>query len=154
MYLGINNSRAITLILVSLNSINIEAKISECRFTNHTGDGVFAVENIIGTVTIEKSSFQGNRKLNGNKDCSVLSIESLNITLSDVNITDNNCTGITLIHSTIKLENSVTLSGNNGQNGGGLYLSKSKLIFSTSSKLNIINNSADAYGGTRNVHGT
>ena len=143
----INNSRAITLILVSLNSINIEAKISECRFTNHTGDGVFAVENIIGTVTIEKSSFQGNRKLNGNKDCSVLSIESLNITLSDVNITDNNCTGITLIHSTIKLENSVTLSGNNGQNGGGLYLSKSKLIFSTSSKLNIINNSADAYGG-------
>ena len=127
----INNSRAIiTLIPVFLNSI--EAKISECRFTNHTGNGVVAIENRIGTVTIEKSSFQGNRKLKGNKDCSVLSIDSLNITLSYVNITDNNCTGIALIaliHSTIKLENN------------------SKLIFSKSSKLNIINNSADAYGG-------
>ena len=143
----INNSRAITLIPVCLNSIEIE--ISECRFTNHTGNSVVAIgiENITGKVTIENSSFQGNR-LNGDKDCSVLSIDSVNnITLSDVNITDNNCTAIKLIHSTIKLENLVTLSGNHGQNGGGLYLSMSKLIFSTSSKLNIINNSADAYGG-------
>ena len=144
----INNSRAITLIPVFLNSINIEAKISECRFTNHTGNGVVAIDNIAGTVTIEKSSFQGNRKLKGNRDCSVLSIESeKHITLSDVNITDNNCTGIKLIDSTVKLENLVTLSGNHGQNGGGLSLSMSKIIFSTSSKLNIINNSADAYGG-------
>ena len=142
----INNSIAITLIPVFL-SINIEAKISECRFTNHTGNSVLAIENIAGTITIEKSSFQGNRKLKGNRDCSVLSIDSLNITLSHVNITDNSCTGITLIDSTVKLENLVTLSGNHGQNGGGLYLSMSKLIFSTSSKLNIINNSADAYGG-------
>ena len=146
----INNSRAITLIPFFLNSI--EAKISECRFTNHTGNGVvvLGIENIAGTIlyiAIEKSSFQGNRKL-GNRDCSVLSIDSVNnITLSDVNITDNNCTGIKLIQSTIKLENLVTLSGNHGQNGGGLYLSMSKLIFSTSSKLNITNNSADAYGG-------
>ena len=145
----INNSRAITVLIpVFMNSINIETKISECRFTNHTGNGVIAIENIAGTITIEKSSFQGNRKLNGNRDCSVLSIESENnITLSDVNITDNNCTGIKLTRSTMKLENLVTLSGNHGQNGGGLYLSMSKLIFSTSSKLNIVNNSADAYGG-------
>ena len=142
----INNSRAITLIPFCLNSI--EAKISECEFTNHTGNGVVVIENIARTIiTIEKSSFQGNRKL-GNRDCSVLSIESVsNITLSNVNITDNNCTGIKLIHSTIKLKNSVTLSGNHGLNGGGLYLSMSKLIFSKSSKLNIINNSADANGG-------
>ena len=142
----INNSRAITLIPFCLNSI--EAKISECKFTNHTGNGVVVIENIARTIiTIEKSSFQGNRKL-GNRDCSVLSIESVNnITLSNVSIIDNNCTGIKLIDSTIKLENLVTLSGNHGQNGGGLYLSMSKLIFSKSSKLNIINNSADAYGG-------
>ena len=146
-----NNSRAI-----SLNNQwrKIDTKISECRFTNHTGNSVVVIKNNegitdnIGKITIEKSSFQGNRKVIGYEVCSVLFIDSVNnITLSDVNITDNNCTGIKLIHSTIKLENLVSLSGNHGQNGGGLYLSMSKLIFSTSSKLNIINNSADVYGG-------
>ena len=145
----INNSIAIILDLIYSNSI--EAKISECRFTDHTsGYGVVAIinEDVTAIVTIEKSSFQGNRKLNGDMDCSVLSFESQsNITLSDINITNNNCTGIKLINSTIKLENLITLSGNHGQNGGGLSLSMSKLIFSTSSKLNIIENSADAYGG-------
>ena len=137
-----NNSRAIDF---WLNSIN--AKISECRFTNHTGNRVVNI-GTSGSVVIEKSSLQGNRELNGDKDCSVLSINSVgNITLSDVNITDNNCTGIELIDSTVKVENLVSLSGNYGQNGGGLSLSKSKLIFSTSSKVNIINNRADAYGG-------
>ena len=141
----INNSRAIILNLFQLK--RNDNKISECRFTNHRGSGVIAIsiENTTGLSTIEKSSFQGNR---GDKDCSVLSIDSENnTTLSDINITNNNCTGIKLIHSTMKLENLVTLSGNHGQNGGGLYLSMSKLIFSKSSKLNIINNSADAYGG-------
>ena len=138
----ISNSRAIAFLL---NSIN--AKISECRFTNHTGNRVVNIDTS-GSVVIEKSSLQGNREPNGDKDCSVLSIDSIyNVTLSDVNITNNNCTGIKLIDSTVKVENSVTISGNHGQNGGGLSLSKSKLIFSTSSKLNIINNSADAYGG-------
>ena len=145
----INNSRAISLINLWLNSTN--TKISECKFIDHIGNDVVAIGNryITGTVTIENSSFQGNRKLyRGDKNCSILYIElQRNITLSDVSITDNNCTGIKLIHSTMKLENLVTLSGNHGQNGGGLYLSMSKLIFSTSSKLNIINNSADAYGG-------
>ena len=145
----INNSRAVLLFLLN----DIDVSINECEFIDHTGDDVVVIISKIYVAipltefTIEKSSFQGNR-LNGDKDCSVLYIESVNnITLSDVNITDNNCTGIKLIDSTIKLENLVTLSGNHGQNGGGLYLSMSKLIFSTSSKLNIINNSADAYGG-------
>ena len=153
----ISNSRAIDFLLSS-----IDVKISECRFTNHTGNSVVAIRtgsivisttgpvdfHITGSVVIEKSSLQGNRKLNEDKDCSVLSINSVgNVTLSDVNITNNNCTGIKLIDSTVKVENMVTLSGNHGRNGGGLSLSMSKLIFSTSSKLNIINNSADAYGG-------
>ena len=146
-----NNSRAIFLSTHLLNGIN--ANISECRFTNHTGDGVVVIcssEYTTGTGTIEKSSFQGNRKLNRNRpwDCSVLSIDLVQgITLSDVNITDNSCTGIKLIKSTIKLENLVTLSGNHGQNGGGLYLNKSNLLFRTSSKLNIINNRAEGFGG-------
>ena len=150
----ISNSRAIDFWLNS-----IDAKISECRFTNHTGKSVVDIStgsivisttgpvdfHITGSVVIEKSSLQG---LNGGKDCSVLSINSVdNVTLNDLNITNNNCTGIKLIDSTVKVENLVTLSGNHGQNGGGLSLSKSKLIFSASSKLNIINNSADAYGG-------
>ena len=149
----ISNSRAIDFWLNS-----IDAKISECRFTNHYIDGYqyYGVYVVIfrttscttscnNIISIEKSSFQGNGKL---KDCAVLYIRSVNnITLSDVNITNNNCTGIELIDSTVKVENTVTLSGNHGRNGGGLSLSKSKLIFSTSSKLNIINNSAYAYGG-------
>ena len=152
----ISNSRAIVFLLNS-----IDAKISECRFTNHTAYNVVEIRksvvisttglvdfHITRSVVIEKSSLQGNRELNGDKDCSVLSINLAgNVTLSDVNITNNNCTGIKLIDSTVKVENMVTLSGNHGQNGEGLSLSKSKLIFSTSSKLNIINNSADAYGG-------
>ena len=132
-----------------LNGNKLDAKISDCRFTNHTGNNVVAMNSKYNTVsiTIERSSFHGNR-LNENKDCSVLFIDSVsNITLSDVHITDNSCTGIKLIQSKLKLENLVTLSGNHGQNGGGFFLSNSKLIFSTSSKLNIINNSADAYGG-------
>ena len=146
----ISNSKAIDFLLNS-----IDAKISECRFTNHNGNSVLSISNrelvvihITGSVVIEKTSFQGNREHNGDKDCSVLYINSVgNITLSDVSITDNNCTGIKLIYSTVKVENLVTLSGNHGQNGGGLSLSISKLIVSTSSKLNIINNSADIYGG-------
>ena len=148
----INNLRAIFLNIELLHSMYVYVKISECRFTNHTGNGVVIINNKypIGIVTIEKCSFQGNRKLDGSRDrnLSVLfAIYVNNITLSDVNITDNNSTGIKLMYSTMKLENLVTLSGNNGLNGGGLSLSNSKLIFSTSSKLNIINNSADAYGG-------
>ena len=141
----INNSRAILLTPAWLR--RIDAKISECRFINHTGYPVVSIWN--GKVAIEKCSFQGNSNLNGDKDCSVLSmVYDSNVTLSDVNITNNNCTGIKLLHSIIKLENLVTLSGNNGQNGGGLsLLIWSKLLFSKSSKLNIINNSADAYGG-------
>ena len=146
----ISNSKAIDFLLNS-----IDAKISECRFTNHNGNSVLSISNrelvvfhITGSVVIEKTSFQGNREHNGDKDCSVLYINSVgNVTLSDVSITDNNCTGIKLIYSTVKVENLVTLSGNHGQNGGGLSLSISKLIVSTSSKLNIINNSADIYGG-------
>ena len=153
----ISNSGAIDFLLNS-----IDAKISECRFTNHTGNSVVDIStgsivisntgpvdfHITGSVVIEKSSLQGNRELNGGKDCSVLSINSVdNVTLNDLNITNNNCTGIKLIDSTVKVENLVTLSGNHGQNGGGLSLRRSKLIFSTSSKLNIINNRADAYGG-------
>ena len=104
-------------------------------FTNHTGNRVVAISTgsivisntgpvdflITGSVVIEKSSLQGNRKLNEDKDCSVLSINSVgNVTLSDVNITNNNCTAIKLIDSTVKVENMVTLLGNYGQNGGGL----------------------------------
>ena len=154
----ISNSRAIRFLLIS-----IDAKISECRFTNHTGDSVVDIRagpvvistkgpvfhnSIEGSVVIEKSSLQGNREPIGDTHCSVLSIKSVgNVILNDLNITDNKCTGIKSIDSKVKIENLVTLSGNHGQNGGGLYLSKSRLIFSTSSKLNIINNSADAYGG-------
>ena len=142
-----NNSAAIIYIILTLKLNSI--KISECKFTNDVV--VIADQYTTGIITIEKSSFHGNRRLDydgpGYGNDSVLLIHSCNITLSDVNITDNNYTGIKLVNSTLKLENLVTLSGNHGQNGGGLYLSMSKFIFSTSSKLNIINNSADAYGG-------
>jgi hypothetical protein len=137
----LGNSRAISTNWIGTNDI----RISECNFTSHTGSDVVAIKNGVGMYTafLEKSSFQGN----GNMDdgCSVLSVARLrNLTLSNVNITDNNCTGIKLEASMIKLENSLNLLRNHGESGGGLTLiDSSRLVLTNTSKLRIIDNRAD-----------
>jgi hypothetical protein len=142
MFIG--NSRAISTLWVAINDVTI----SGCIFTYHTGSDVVEINSRdMNTVVLEKSSFQRNGNMNG--DCSVLSVdEGSNFTLRDVNNRDNHCTGIKLLYSTIILENSLNLTRNHGKNGGGItMLYSSKLIFTNTSKLRIIDNITDEYGG-------
>lgn len=100
---------------------------------------------------LEKSTFKGNQGTAA--DCSALHIINSNdITLRDVVIVDNHCTGITLSGSTMKLEKIVNISRNIGLQGGALSLKGhglhfSKLVFINSAQLIIINNTANTYGG-------
>ena len=143
-----NNARAINLI--GGENINKEILISECSFMNHTGYGVITTNNRL-TVIVEKSSFQRNKGPFDDSSCSILDIQSArNFTLSDVHIADNNCTGITIDSATtIIIQNSVNLTRNHGQLGGGLSIKDyiSYIVLAKSSKLSLINNTADAFGG-------
>ncbi len=71
-----------------------------------------------------------------------------NFTLIDVNINNNNCTGIRLFESLLRVKNLVELTENYGRNGGGFDLmGMSGLKIATSAELSIINNTADTHGG-------
>ena len=150
-----NNARAIYLIGGENN--NEQIQISECSFTNHTGNWVIRAKNMNRltvnrlTVIIQNSSFQRNKAFD-DLSCSILDIQSTrNFTLSDVHIADNNCTGITIDNAatTIFIQNSVNLTRNHGLLGGGLCIKdyRSYIVFAKSSKLSLINNTADAFGG-------
>ena len=137
----------------SIDQISVRAYISECIFTNHTGSEVIKAETgsrrYLVSIVLENSSIQGNKRLSRSyyRFCSVLYIRSIiNFTLSDIDITDNNCAGIGVSGSNIIIQNSVNLTRNHGLRGGGAYISDSKIIFAKSSKLSLINNTA-VYGG-------
>lgn len=157
----INNSRALHLYYSSTNNGKYShyTKMSDCHFKNHRlthrQKEVVTIKRKKDSggnvVLIETSSFEGNHGVHG--DCSVLHANNMNLTLSNVSITDNNCTGISLLASRIKLETTINLTG---LQGGALSLKSSKeadlltfsiLLLSTSSVVNIINNTADTYGG-------
>ena len=134
-------------------TIIVRAYISECIFTNHTGSEVIKAKSwssgCLVSMVLENSSIQGIKKLSRSdyRFCSILDIQSItNFTLSDTDITDNNCSGISVSESNIIIRNSVNLTRNHGQKGGGLYISESKIVFAKSSKLSLINNTA-LYGG-------
>ena len=156
-----NNSRALHLHFPPSN-INHKTKISECNFTNsripETTYFLYNRQRVIlfiqgqghgrdrdAAVVIEKSIFRGNQGLKG--ECSAVSLESMNLVLNDVNIMDNNCTGVMISNSKMWLINTVKLIGNQGLRGGALFLNRSKLIFTRSSKLKMINNTSHTYGG-------
>ena len=146
-----SNYRAISLDAVCI--VQTIVYISECIFTNHTGFEVIKAESsgCLVSIVLENSSIQGN--ILSISDyyifCSILDIQSINnFTLSDTDITDNNCTGISISDSNITIQNSVNLTRNHGlTGGGGIYISDfSTIIFAKSSKLSLINNTA-VYGG-------
>ena len=124
-----------------------EVSICECNFTNHRTNSVTITGEDFHSVILKKSFF----KESGRHDieCSVLFVSNTpNLTLSDVNITGNDCTGISLSNSIMNLRNTVNLVRNSGQQGGAISLVEgSKLNFALSSKLNIFNNTAETYGG-------
>lgn len=149
-----NNSEAISFWKISPDDAQNEIAISECSFINNAASSIVTVVGSYSynkvCVLLEKSSFQGNT---GNPDCSVLYVWHTKLKLSDVNITDNDCTGIKIIGSETSFHNLVYLARNHGLSGGGLYISVlntidiEQLTFAASSKLIIINNTAVIYGG-------
>ena len=143
-------NNAIAIHLIGGDSINKEIRISECSFMYHTGYRVITAEDGLAVI-VEKSSFQRNKGPLDDFSCSILDFQSTrNFTLSDVHIADNNCTGITIDSATtIFIQNSVNLTRNHGRLGGGLSIKdyRSYIVFVKSSKLSLINNTADAFGG-------
>lgn len=127
--------------------------IRNCFIYNNTGTGIKIEGN--GMVILDNSTLQGNQGIGG--DCSALHVSGTkNFTLKDMNITDNYCTGIKLSASWVRFEGSVNLIRNVGLQGGALLLKSdtlfeakvfSKIMFTKSSRLSIINNTANAYGG-------
>ncbi len=171
----IKNSRALYMTFSSNG--NQTTNISSCTFRNHRITPEVrskAVITINGNqaqqqtktkhfrVILEKSSLEGNKGFHG--DCSVLHVGNMKgITLNNITIKDNRCTGVTVSASNIQIENTVSLIRNFGLQGGGIQLKSdqvacvknrmiplpkfSTLIFKTLSRVLITNNTADTYGG-------
>ena len=147
-----NNSRALTLRFRF--SQNHQFKISECIFRNQrlpqttTYNAAVVMEgnSSQNAVTLEKSRFIDNQGFHG--DGSALLLQGMkNFTLSDVNVTDNFCTGIRISGSKMKLVNTINLLRNHGIYGGALSMAKSHLALTASSRVLVINNTAGIYGG-------
>ena len=168
----LNNSRGLILRLPTAD-IKLIIYINECFFLHHkliqasTDEAAVTIErsqsgDYSNDIVLEKSLFKGNQGFHG--ECSALLIKHMNnLTLSNLNITDNGCTGITLSASSILLKNTMNLIRNHGKDGGALSVKSaqksntyiyllyniffSQITFTNSSKLNVINNTADTYGG-------
>ncbi len=163
-----SNSRALYLYSENANSHHLSSKISNCTFKDHNlsteknyeylnkaSVEVENTKNVFGhTIILEKSQFVGNR---GNGNCSCLLIKNAtDFKISNVSITDNSCTGITLQGSTMTIKNWLNITGNTGMLGGGIQLLKqvngltkmfSVLRMSVGAKLSIDESSATLYGG-------
>ena len=165
-----NNSRALYLSFASWDETNDKrvTRISECTFSNSrlspehyllhvvvVKSKLFIVKNI--SVVIEKCEFKGNQGPAGNY--SALYIEEMsNVTLDNLDIHDNVCTGILLSSSTVRITNNLNISrsGNYGWMGGAIALVHaydvvkpvfSQITLAESSFVNIVDNNAETYGG-------
>ena len=91
------------------------------------------------------------QKFSGNEPVgsATIYIEQNSLTyFKDVEITNNNCTGIALVRSNIVLEGNSTLSGNVGNYGGGIVLCDNSILYLQGNvTLNISYNRALSYGG-------
>ena len=153
-----NNSRALAFNFFLLQHRH-ETKINACRFTKHsitqtsTEKAVVTIKTLLDdtheTVIFENSSFIGNHGFHG--DCSALLVKRVALTINNVTIADNDCTGITLSASLMTVENTINFTRNHGLQGGALACLEGgnnvMVIFSNSSQLNMINNTANTYGG-------
>ena len=145
-----NNSRALSLISSQLGDYH-RTRISECNFTNHRiledRDEQRAILNIENghAVILENSIFRGNQGFRA--ECSAIYLKSRSLKLKDVQIMDNNCTGITIFNSLVTFINTVELTRNQGLKGGAISLDNSELKFTRSSELKMTNNTSHTYGG-------
>ena len=142
--------------------------INNCSFYEHETQNIAEVkrENYSARsnkansrILIENSRFEKNDKTNRN--CSCLHASDVDVILVSMTFIDNNCTGIVLTAANITVHKWVNMTKNNGLQGGAIqmlskkvsqtmslsYITKSKIILSTDSELNMVNNSALTYGG-------
>ena len=154
-----NNSRALSVIsMLIMQPTGVHwIIISECNFTNHRiledrsqQRAILSVESSYAVI-IEKSSFRRNQGFRA--ECSAIFLKRASLKLENVEIRDNNCTGITISDSESLLTfiNTVELIRNQGLQGGAMSIlakeSHVGLSFIGSSKLKMINNTSHTYGG-------
>ena len=163
MYLQVHENQNLTALA--------EAKFTDCYFSDNivaspvTAQGGFAVHlvnfKLPGSVPhhlpqygfiFEECSFYHNGpsvRSTSSLGCGVLYFAENGLTiLTNVNITDNNCTGIAAAQSMIEMYGNITIQNNRGFNGGGLLLCANAVMFLTKGvKVYITNNRAQNYGG-------
>ena len=141
--------------MVSLQNSSTYFKMKNCSLKDNAGAGLRIKANSLAKFEIDMCTFEGNKGRTGDAP-SALHVRHGNITLRDVNIVNNSCSGVQLLGSTLTFENTVRLAGNSGQQGGALSLKSgdeqgqvifSKLILLNSSKVYITNIFARKYGG-------
>ena len=112
-------------------------------------------------VLIENSHFEENSGIE-NLKCSSMYVKCIdNITLNDTTFIDNNCTGIVLYASTLKVLNRLNIIRNSGVDGGAIQMRPSlvyvrcrfpsmkysQLNLTKQSQLHIVNNTSTTCGG-------
>ena len=140
--------------------------IKSCSISYNINYGISIEDNsreLLATIRIADTEITGNRRnaiLNSNNvilsnvNITNTSSMGMNVTGSDAitlnNVTINNAlsTGLTLLRSVVVICNSLILKNNTGMNGGGIAISQSSVIqFQPEASLILINNHARHYGG-------
>ena len=156
-FVGIRNGG-----LQVLNSKHVEIKNCSFRqnYIRRNMNALFIKSN--SNSVIKDTVFKENKGINYH--CSLLNAHFVtNLSLSNVDIVENNCTGITLTASNATIESEITLERNIGLRAGGILLkgenvlrsynpytifTPAKMIFNgPNSKVVLVNNQANKYGG-------
>ena len=109
--------------------IQYNVLFTSCNFTRNRGQANTDDSVGSGTFYVEQNAF---------------------MTLRDCLLQDNECTGITAVHSNIVLEGNITLRNNSAFNGGGMVMCDNSILFfnlSTKVEVHIENCYADNFGG-------
>ena len=109
--------------------IQYNVSFTSCNFTRNRGQANTDGSVGIGTLYVEENAL---------------------MTLRDCLLQDNECTGITAVHSNIVLEGRITLRNNSAFNGGGMVMCDNSILFFnllTKVEVHIENCHANNFGG-------
>ena len=157
----IGNYRALYIVSNTEPKPTLIYSISKCTFHGHNLSEIFHdlqasvifvnTFGAFGQFKIEESIFEGNF----GTGCSCLDIEnSNNVVLNNILLRDNHCTGISLQGSHIVIKHWLNATRNFGKMGGAIELTSglkddnfSTIGFSKGARLNLVENTAELYGG-------
>ena len=132
-----NNSQgALYLSFASWSSDNDHrvTKITGCTFKYHelVGSNVVLIKNLFIDLFENNQVLMMDCSFERNKGASALNVDKIiNFTISNVNISDNRCTAITLVASDMKIENRLNLTRNSGWRGGAIALHSQAVLTGT-----------------------